>query len=107
MKGVRPLGGGIEFGKSARHAVIREFREELHLDIEVRGDPVVMENLYVHEGAPGHEVLFVFDVAFPAGAFDGQDRILFHEDDGSPCLARWHDLADLDIDGGPALTLRG
>lgn len=107
VKGVRPLGGSVEFGEPARDAVIREFREELGIDATVVGDPLVIENLYVHEGATGHEVVFVFEVAFPAGAFAGQDRIAFHEHDGAPCVAGWHDLDDLDAEGGPALYPTG
>ena len=29
IRGVRPLGGSVEFGETARAAVIREFQEEL------------------------------------------------------------------------------
>lgn len=103
VKGVRPLGGSVEFGERAEAAVLREFSEELGIDVSVTGGPVVMENLYVHEGATGHEVLFIFTVDFPANAFAGQDHIRFHEDNGVPGIARWYALDDLDGDGGPAL----
>ena len=35
IKGYRPLGGSVEFGETARSAVIREFREELGIGISV------------------------------------------------------------------------
>lgn len=107
VKGVRPLGGSVEFGEPAREAVIREFKEELGIDITIVGEPVVLENLYVHEGSTGHEILFVFQVEFPAAAFSGQSCILFHEDNGDACVARWHDLAELDVEDGPELYPRG
>lgn len=106
VKGVRPLGGSVEFGEPAKMAVVREFKEELGIDVVVLGEPVVVENLYIHEGAAGHEILFIFDVAFPAGAFDGQERIAFHEDNGAPGVASWYDLNGLDRDGGPELYPR-
>ena len=107
IKGVRPLGGSVDFGEHAKSAVLREFKEELGLDIVVLGEPMVMENLYNHEGVAGHEVLFLFNVAFPAGAFEGQERIVFHEDDGTPCVAHWYNLGDLDVSEGPELYPKG
>lgn len=107
LKGVRPLGGGLDFGERWRDALAREFREELGIDISVQGDPLVMENIFLHEGAPGHEVVFVGTVAFPDGAFAGQDSIEFREDNGVPSVARWFDLGDLDLEGGPELYPAG
>ena len=103
IRGVRPLGGEIEFGESWRTALIREFREELGIDITIKGEPLMMENIFVHEDAIGHEVMFIAEVAFPDGAFGGQDRIDFCEDNGEQIVARWFDLADLDVEGGPSL----
>lgn len=40
IKGVRPLGGSVEFGETAKEAVIREFKEELGVDVSVRAGPV-------------------------------------------------------------------
>lgn len=107
VKGVRPLGGSVDFGESAEAAVIREFLEELGIAVATRGAPVFMENLYTHEGHRGHEILAIFDVVLPEGAFDGQDRIAFHEDNGMLCHAEWFDLASLDQPGGPELFPTG
>ncbi|MEY9126386.1 8-oxo-dGTP pyrophosphatase MutT (NUDIX family) [Bradyrhizobium yuanmingense] len=73
IKGVRPLGGEIEFGESWRAALVREFNEELGIDVGIMGEPLVMENIFVHEASAGHEVMFIAEVAFPDGAFAGQD----------------------------------
>jgi 8-oxo-dGTP pyrophosphatase MutT (NUDIX family) len=107
IKGVRPLGGEIEFGESWRAALLREFTEELGIDIIIIGEPLMMENIFVHEGSTGHEVMFITEVAFPDGAFAGQDRIDFREDNGEEIVARWFDLADLDVEGGPSLYPTG
>ena len=103
IKGVRPLGGGIEFGETARSAVIREFKEELGIDVTAVGEPFFMENIYTHEGVPGHELLILIDVVFPNNAFVGGDHIVFHEDNGEAGIARWFDIDDLDRPGGPEL----
>ena len=66
-----------------------------------------MENLYDHEGTAGHEVLFIFEVDFPAAIFAGRERIPFHEDNGVAGIARWYALSDLDREGGPVLYPKG
>jgi 8-oxo-dGTP pyrophosphatase MutT (NUDIX family) len=107
IKGVRPLGGEIEFGESWRAALVREFDEELGIEITITSEPLTMENIFVHEGATGHEVMFIAEVAFPQGAFSGQDHINFREDNGEKIVARWFDLADVDADGSPSLYPAG
>lgn len=98
IKGVRPLGGTVEFGETWQQALIREFGEELGIAVTVSGAPLVIENIYEHEGATGHEILFVAEVLFPDGAFAGRDVIAFAEDNGTECLARWFDIDALGTD---------
>lgn len=107
LKGVRPLGGEIEFGENWRAALTRELNEELGIDVTIIGEPLMMENIFVHEGATGHEVMFLAEVAFPDGTFSDQDRIDFREDNGEEIVARWFDLADLDLPDGPSLYPTG
>lgn len=107
LKGVRPLGGSVEFGERAEDALIREFREELGIEVTPVGATFVMENLYRHEGAAGHEILFIQEVNFPDQCFENEYFIEFFEDNGSPEIARWFDLDDLDLPGGPMLFPSG
>jgi len=62
--GWRPVGGTIEFGEPAADALRREFWEELGEDICDLQILCVLENLYTHNGAPGHEIVFVFSATF-------------------------------------------
>lgn len=57
----RPPGGGIEFGERAEEAVCREIREELGLTLVETKLVAVLENIFVYEGAPGHEVAFIIE----------------------------------------------
>lgn len=107
VKGVRPLGGTVEFGETAEAAVIREFREELGIVVRTAGPPVFMENLFTHEGSPGHEILALFEVTFPPGAYADDTRIGFKEANGDACFAEWFALDALDGSGQPKLYPEG
>jgi len=54
--GVRPLGGTIEFGETREQALAREFREELGCGIDIAGPWIAIENIFEHQGVPGHRV---------------------------------------------------
>ena len=103
--GVRPLGGSIEFGEPWQAALKREFQEELGVEVEVLGPPMVLENIYTHQGETGHEVLFIAEVRFRVD--ETTNSIQFHESDGAACTARWFELDQLDQPGGPALFPAG
>lgn len=107
LKGVRPLGGSLEFGETWQAALKREFLEELDLEVQIDGPPLVLENIYQHEGQLGHEIIFAADVSIGSGQVLPDAPICFQEDNGVSCIARWCDLGDLDGDGGPELYPTG
>ncbi len=41
-------------------------------------------------------LVFISDIEFAEGTFDGQDVVRFSEDNGTDCIARWFDLDILD-----------
>jgi 8-oxo-dGTP diphosphatase len=58
-----PPGGGMHFGESATDALVREFREETGLDVEVKRYLCVNEYL----GNPLHAVELFFEVGIQSG----------------------------------------
>jgi len=106
VKGVRPLGGTIEFGETWKSALTREFKEELGADVKISGEPIVLENHFEDDGESGHEVLFIVDVVFVDECFELSDVVQFTESDGTGFTARWFDLAELKTEG-PELFPKG
>lgn len=81
VKGWRPPGGAIEFGEAAEDAVKREFLEELGQPIRCRRQLCVLENVYLHEGVRGHEVVFAFEAEFMDSSAYSRDRYVFLDGD--------------------------
>lgn len=97
---MRPLGGQVEFGERAVEAIEREIREEIQAGI---GHPVllgVLENVYLYEGVPGHQVVFVFDAQFRDRELYRRAEIPIAEDVWTG-PARWVALASLSGSGTP------
>lgn len=99
IKGVRPLGGTVEFGETWQDALKREFLEELGVDVQISGQPYVFENIYQHEGHTGHEIIFAADVNSAELTALPDAPLTFAEDNGIFWTARWFDLDALDDDG--------
>jgi len=93
VKGVRPLGGHIEFGETRELALQREFIEELDTEIQITGVWRMFENLYEHEGLVGHEYVHCASVNLLDLSLYNKDRIVFCEDSGAECIARWFSVS--------------
>ena len=90
----RPLGGGVEFGEAAADAVRREMREELGAEITDVALLGVLENRFVYDGEPRHEVVFVFDARFADAALYRRDALPVTEEGDGWSDARWVSLAE-------------
>lgn len=89
IKGLRPLGGKIEFGETREEALQREFTEELGCPVSLAGPWHAFENIYQHEGATGHEFIFASNVVLGDDRLYQRERIPFREDEGMLCHAVW------------------
>ena len=93
IKGWRPVAGTIEFGERAAETLKREFIEELGLTVVEPTLLTVLENLYTHNGAAGHEIVFVFETRLVDAAQYARETFFF-EDGGDRHEARWVALSD-------------
>lgn len=84
----RFAGGGIEPGETAEQAVRREMLEELETGLESVRLLGVLENIFEHEGKPGHEIVFLFTANATNPEVYARDELVFVE---GPELvpARW------------------
>lgn len=95
VKGIRPLGGLIEFGETRDTAIKREFKEELDTDIICSGRWRAFENLYIHGGKRGHEIVFAIGIELMDRSLYKREFIIFSEDSGEDCTARWYPIDEL------------
>ena len=92
----RPLGGEVHLGETTKEAVVREIREELEqeiIDVHLVG---VLENLFVFEGVPGHEIVFVYDGRFADESVYNKTSLTVIEDNGDILEATWRSLDSFD-----------
>lgn len=93
LRGVRPLGGSIEYGETREGALRREFREELETEIDITGEWTVFESLYEKKkGEIRHEFLFAAPIRLLDRDIPLDGEATYLEGDGSLCRARWFAL---------------
>jgi 8-oxo-dGTP pyrophosphatase MutT (NUDIX family) len=98
----RPLGGGIEFGESGEQAVRREIMEELHSEIDELKHLGFLENIFVHNGRAGHEIVMVYDGVLKWSGLYEQIVMEVTEANGEEIRAMWKGLDEFG-EGGSIL----
>jgi ADP-ribose pyrophosphatase YjhB (NUDIX family) len=88
----RPPGGAIEFGERSRESIVREIREEMEAEIKDLTYIGMIENIFVYDGKPGHEIVLVYEANF----FDSrlyEVESVKCRDNGDWIVATWKPMA--------------
>jgi 8-oxo-dGTP pyrophosphatase MutT (NUDIX family) len=89
----RPLGGGIEFGEYSVETIRRELKEEISAEVTDLVYLGTLENIFIFNGIPGHEVVQVYDGALVESGLYEQAAISGHEADVNlPMKVIWKSL---------------
>ena len=93
----RPLGGGIEFGEHSEDTIRRELMEEIGAEVKDLVYLGTLENTFVFDGKPGHEIVQVYDGALTESGLYEQAVISGHEADVNlPMKVVWKPTHDFE-----------
>jgi 8-oxo-dGTP pyrophosphatase MutT (NUDIX family) len=101
LRSCRPLGGGIQFGETGAKAVAREIFEEIGAEVANLRYVGTLENIFTYRGAPGHEIVQVYDGDLVERTLYARTIVPGVESDGQPFQAVWRALDSF----GPELPL--
>ncbi len=87
----RALGGGVDFGETSLAALHREFQEELQAELTNVHYLGCIENLFVYNGKPGHELVQIYRCDFVDPKFYQVTQCSFWEGKEQK-LARWIEI---------------
>ncbi|WP_432357927.1 NUDIX hydrolase [Sporosarcina sp. UB5] len=89
----RPIGGSIEFGEKSAEALIREFNEELKVNVEIDRFIGCIENIFIINEQIGHEIILVYKVNFVDK--ENYNRTLFNiQENENVSFAKWINIMD-------------
>lgn len=86
----RCIGGGIEFYEKSTDAIKREFKEEIATDVIIDKYLGLAEELFVHKGKRGHEMIQLYKVNLNTDNIQDEYPIL-----DSDVIAKWIDVDDV------------
>ena len=75
----RAMGGGVDFGETSHDALQREFQEEIQAELTNIQYLGCLENLFVFNGNPGHEIIQLYRCDFVDPKFYQLEQLTFAE----------------------------
>ncbi|MBD3305627.1 NUDIX domain-containing protein [candidate division KSB3 bacterium] len=97
----RPLGGGIRFGERSADTAVREIKEELDADIQHLSYIGTLENIFVYNDEPGHEIIQLYRAEFVDPSLYDRETLEAVEDDWNPLNVVWKDLENFSREDAP------
>lgn len=94
----RPLGGAIEFGERSEDTIRRELMEEIGVEVGELKYLGTLENIFVFNGEPGHEIVMVYDGVLTDSGLYEQAEVEGNEAEGGESFkAVWKDLDEFGV----------
>ena len=75
----RALGGGVDFGETSLAALQREFQEEIQAELTNIHYLGCIENIFIYNGQPGHELIQFYECDFADSRFYQLEELMFSE----------------------------
>lgn len=75
----RAMGGGVDFGETSLDALQREFQEEIQAELTNINYLGCLENIFVFNGKPGHEIIQLYQCDFVEPKFYQVEQLTFAE----------------------------
>ena len=89
----RPLGGAIAFGEYSRECIVREIQEEMGAEIKDLTYIDMMENIFIFDGKPGHEIVLVYEANFVDSRLYEAESVRC-EENGGEFVAVWKSISE-------------
>jgi ADP-ribose pyrophosphatase YjhB (NUDIX family) len=90
---MRLLGGHVEFGERSDETLHRELMEETGAEITNLRLAEVVENVFVYEGKPGHEISFIYLADFVDPSYYTAESITVKDSEESTAV--WVPASDV------------
>ena len=90
----RPLGGTIEYGEKSNETIIREYKEEIGVDVEIVSYLSCLENIFTIGVDIGHEIIQVYLVKFKETTLYKHESFKIVED-SKIAYAKWIPIKDI------------
>ena len=91
----RFLGGGIDFGETSQAALIREFQEEIQAELRDIEYLTCLDNIFMLNGKPKHELIQLFRCQFVDTAFYQLNETFDLVEGDRTTQAFWIETADV------------
>jgi 8-oxo-dGTP pyrophosphatase MutT (NUDIX family) len=92
----RPIGGTIELGEHSQETLIREFQEELGVQITIKSHIKCIENIYKIDENIGHEITQIYLVELNDLNLYEQERFEVNEGE-KITYAQWISVTDFEL----------
>ncbi len=87
----RAMGGGVDFGETSYQALQREFQEEIQAELTNIRYLGCLENIFVYNGQPGHELIQLYQCDLADSKFYQLEQLTFAEGERQK-KALWVDI---------------